>query len=106
MQGVDEYEPRVVHQLLDFMYGYVSGVLQDAEVSLPHTNLLTRRFRRSAWHHVLYDDETYVTACESFQPCRGAESTRWWLHTPQCSSILWCSTPLCLLTEHVHVVAG
>ncbi len=32
MQGVEEYEPRVVHQLLDFMYGYVSGVLQDAEV--------------------------------------------------------------------------
>jgi hypothetical protein len=25
----------VVHQLLDFMYGYVSGVLQDAEVTGP-----------------------------------------------------------------------
>lgn len=23
----------MVHQLLDFMYGYVSGVLQDAEVN-------------------------------------------------------------------------
>ena len=34
-QGVDAYEPRVVHQLLDFMYGYVSGVLQDAEVTGP-----------------------------------------------------------------------
>jgi hypothetical protein len=30
-QGVDDYEPRVVHQLLDFMYAHVSGVLQDAE---------------------------------------------------------------------------
>lgn len=29
--GVDDYEPRVVHQLLDFMYAHVSGVLQDAE---------------------------------------------------------------------------
>lgn len=29
--GVEEYEPRVVHQLLDFMYGYVAGTLQDAE---------------------------------------------------------------------------
>lgn len=34
-QGVEAYEPRVVHQLLDFMYGYVSGVLQDAEVRTP-----------------------------------------------------------------------
>lgn len=29
--GVEDYEPRVVHQLLDFMYAHVSGVLQDAE---------------------------------------------------------------------------
>eukprot|EP00208_Stichococcus_sp_RCC1054_P005834 CAMPEP_0206142776 /NCGR_PEP_ID=MMETSP1473-20131121/18155_1 /ASSEMBLY_ACC=CAM_ASM_001109 /TAXON_ID=1461547 /ORGANISM="Stichococcus sp, Strain RCC1054" /LENGTH=186 /DNA_ID=CAMNT_0053537903 /DNA_START=255 /DNA_END=815 /DNA_ORIENTATION=+ len=29
--GVQEYEPRVVHQLLDFMYGYVAGILQDAQ---------------------------------------------------------------------------
>lgn len=33
-QGVEDYEPRVVHQLLDFMYAHVSGVLQDAEVGL------------------------------------------------------------------------
>jgi transcription initiation factor TFIID subunit 9B len=29
--GVEDYEPRVVNQLLDFMYRYVSEVLQDAE---------------------------------------------------------------------------
>ncbi len=29
--GVKEYEPRVVHMLLDFMYQYVSDVLLDAE---------------------------------------------------------------------------
>lgn len=29
--GVEEYEPRVVNQLLDFMYRHVSEVLQDAE---------------------------------------------------------------------------
>lgn len=29
--GVEDYEPRVVHQLLDFMYAHVSGVMQDAE---------------------------------------------------------------------------
>ena len=31
-QGVKEYEPRVVNQLLDFVYRYVTDVLQDAEV--------------------------------------------------------------------------
>ena len=31
-QGVKEYEPRVVNQLLDFVYRYVCDVLQDAEV--------------------------------------------------------------------------
>jgi hypothetical protein len=31
-QGVKEYEPRVVTQLLDFVYRYVTDVLQDAEV--------------------------------------------------------------------------
>jgi hypothetical protein len=28
--GVEAHEPRVVNMLLDFMYGYVSGVLSDA----------------------------------------------------------------------------
>ena len=32
-QGIKEYEPRVVHQLLDFMYRNVAEVLQVAEVS-------------------------------------------------------------------------
>lgn len=32
MQGVLEYEPRVVLQLLDFLYRYVSETLQDADV--------------------------------------------------------------------------
>ena len=34
LQGIKEYEPRVVHQLLDFMYRNVAEVLQVAEVSL------------------------------------------------------------------------
>ncbi len=34
-QGVKEYEPRVVNQLLDFVYRYVCDVLQDAEVCAP-----------------------------------------------------------------------
>jgi transcription initiation factor TFIID subunit 9B len=29
--GVEEYEPRVINMLLDFMYKYVSEVLMDAE---------------------------------------------------------------------------
>ncbi len=32
MQGVTDYEPRVVEQLLDFLYRYVSETLQDADV--------------------------------------------------------------------------
>lgn len=34
LQGIKEYEPRVVHQLLDFMYRNVAEVLQVAEVKL------------------------------------------------------------------------
>lgn len=49
-QGVEAYEPRVVHQLLDFMYGYVSGVLQDAEVTrLGQTNITSN----VGWRHVM-----------------------------------------------------
>lgn len=33
VQGVKEYEPKVVHQLLDFMYRNVTEVLQVAEAS-------------------------------------------------------------------------
>lgn len=33
LQGIKEYEPRVVHQLLDFMYRNVAEVLQVAEVT-------------------------------------------------------------------------
>lgn len=32
LQGVTEYEPRVVEQLLNFMYRHVADILQDAEV--------------------------------------------------------------------------
>ena len=32
MQGVTEYEPKVLQQLMDFMYRYTAEVLQDAEV--------------------------------------------------------------------------
>ena len=32
-QGIKEYEPKVVHQLLDFMYRNVAEVLQVAEAS-------------------------------------------------------------------------
>ncbi|KAI1291787.1 Transcription initiation factor TFIID subunit 9 [Halotydeus destructor] len=30
--GVTDYEPRVIHQLLEFTYRYISGVLEDAQV--------------------------------------------------------------------------
>ena len=33
LQGVQDYEPGVITQLLNFMYRYVSEVLQDAEVN-------------------------------------------------------------------------
>lgn len=41
LQGIKEYEPRVVHQLLDFMYRNVAEVLQVAEVSTPMTTRAT-----------------------------------------------------------------
>lgn len=31
-QGIREYEPRVLQQLMDFMYRYTAEILQDAEV--------------------------------------------------------------------------
>lgn len=34
-QGVHDYEPRVVNQLLDFVYRYSADILQDAEVRRP-----------------------------------------------------------------------
>eukprot|EP00164_Ancoracysta_twista_P007421 GFYU01010533.1.p1 GENE.GFYU01010533.1~~GFYU01010533.1.p1 ORF type:complete len:218 (-),score=35.44 GFYU01010533.1:411-1064(-) len=34
--GVEEYEPRVINQLLEFMYRYVTDVLQDANVYSDH----------------------------------------------------------------------
>ncbi|PNH11326.1 Transcription initiation factor TFIID subunit 9 [Tetrabaena socialis] len=34
--GVDEFEPRVVNQLMDFMYKYATDVLLDAEVFSEH----------------------------------------------------------------------
>lgn len=37
LQGIKEYEPRVVHQLLDFMYRNVAEVLQVAEASPVHS---------------------------------------------------------------------
>lgn len=30
-QDIQDYEPRVVKQLMDFVYRYISEVLQDAE---------------------------------------------------------------------------
>lgn len=32
MQGVTDYEPRVVNQLLNFVYRHVADILLDAEV--------------------------------------------------------------------------
>ncbi len=34
--GVDEFEPRVINQLMDFMYKYTTDVLLDAEVFSEH----------------------------------------------------------------------
>ena len=36
--GVEEYQPRVINQLLEFMYRYVSEVLQDALLYSEHAN--------------------------------------------------------------------
>ena len=38
LQGVQEYEPGVTTQLLNFMYRYVSEVLQDAEVTASYNH--------------------------------------------------------------------
>lgn len=37
LQGIKEYEPRVVHQLLDFMYRNVAEVLEVAKVKFCET---------------------------------------------------------------------
>merc|ERR1712137_650280 len=36
--GVQEYEPRVINQFLEFMYRYVADVLQDAKIYSEHAN--------------------------------------------------------------------
>ena len=43
-QGVSDYEPRVVHQLLNLMYRYASDILQDADVCPPNSDLLESCF--------------------------------------------------------------
>lgn len=40
--GVDDYEPRVLNQLLEFIYRYVSEVLEDAKVYAAHANKQVR----------------------------------------------------------------
>ncbi|KAL8606236.1 hypothetical protein ACOMHN_012868 [Nucella lapillus] len=39
--GVVEYEPRLIHQMLDFTYQYVTDVLEDAKVYAQHANKKT-----------------------------------------------------------------
>lgn len=36
--GIEEYEPRVVNQLMEFMHRYVSEILQDAQAFSSHAN--------------------------------------------------------------------
>jgi len=36
--GIDDYEPRVVNQLMDFMYKYVTDILLDAEAYSEQAN--------------------------------------------------------------------
>jgi len=36
--GVEEYEPRVVNMLIEFMHRYVSDILQDAQLYASHAN--------------------------------------------------------------------
>lgn len=36
--GVDQFEPRMVNQLVDFMYRYVTDVLLDAETYAEHAS--------------------------------------------------------------------
>lgn len=38
-QGITDYEPQIIHQLLDYMYSYTASVLQDA--SLIHSQTTT-----------------------------------------------------------------
>lgn len=38
--GVEAHEPRVMNQLLDFMYSYVSGVLSDASAFAEQVGML------------------------------------------------------------------
>jgi transcription initiation factor TFIID subunit 9B len=35
--GVEEYQPRVLNQFLEFMYRYVSEILQDASIYAEHS---------------------------------------------------------------------
>ena len=49
--GIMEFEPRVVNQLLEFSYRYISTVLEDSKVNLTNKGLLsevTKNFSRGA----------------------------------------------------------
>jgi Transcription initiation factor IID, 31kD subunit len=47
-KGVEEYEPRVLKQLLDFMYRYLVDTLQDAEVCVCVAAALRKQSERRA----------------------------------------------------------
>ena len=36
--GVADYEPAVLHQLMEFAYKYVTGVLEDSKIYSEHAN--------------------------------------------------------------------
>ena len=43
--GVNDFEPRVVNQLLEFSYGYISTVLDDSKVSIMQPNFYCANIR-------------------------------------------------------------
>lgn len=63
-QGVHEYEPRVVAQLLDFVHAYTARVLQDADV---------RGLRGGNGMGTACTEE--VTAWAPFAPAEGVNQT-------------------------------
>ena len=62
-QNVEEYEPRVVQQLLDFMYRHVNEVLEDAEVRAGEPEDEGKETRRDEWTEAELTDLDPPTTC-------------------------------------------
>lgn len=60
---MEEYEPRVVQQLLDFMYRHVNEVLEDAEVRVGGPEDEGKETRRDEWMEAELTDLDLPTTC-------------------------------------------